>query len=56
MSVQKREETHILLVDDEPDNLKILYNYLTNAGFKMLIAPDGKHALHQIKDLLPDLY
>jgi two-component system repressor protein LuxO len=45
----------ILIVDDEPANLKILHHYLHNAGFKVEAAEDGKTALKQAAHVKPDL-
>jgi DNA-binding response OmpR family regulator len=45
----------ILVVDDNPANLKLLVEYLTRAGFKALIANDGEGAIQQIHRFPPDL-
>jgi signal transduction histidine kinase len=45
----------ILIVDDEPNNLKILHNFLYKAGFKVLVAKDGETAIKQIEHIKPDL-
>ncbi len=45
----------ILLVDDNVTNLNVLLEYLTTAGFKLLIAPNGEQALKQIEYIHPDL-
>ncbi len=31
----------ILIVDDNPSNLKVLYTYLKSVGFEVLVAEDG---------------
>jgi PAS domain S-box-containing protein len=45
----------ILIVDDTPTNLKVLFDCLTNAGFKILVAEDGESAIEKAKYALPDL-
>ncbi len=45
----------LLLVDDIPTNLKMLFNYLKNLGFKVRIANNGKKAIEQIERTPPDL-
>ena len=45
----------ILLVDDTPLNLRILFESLGHAGFKLLVAESGDAALEQIARLKPDL-
>jgi len=39
----------ILIVDDNPDNLGILFDYLTHEGFTVFVALDGETAIGQIK-------
>ncbi len=47
---------HILIVDDEPINLHVLVNHLSQYDFKMSTAANGVEALAMIKQgLLPDL-
>jgi len=47
----------ILLVDDQPDNLKIMINYLKESGvdYQILLAPNGKIALEIADKKNPDL-
>jgi len=45
----------ILIVDDTPTNLDILFDFLANFGFKVLFAEDGESALENVKYALPDL-
>ena len=45
----------VLLVDDEPDILKIVGKRLEMAGFDVLTAADGKSALAKVRESLPDL-
>lgn len=45
----------ILVVDDHPNNLKVLFSLLKEAGFKVLVAKDGESALEKLQEVLPDL-
>jgi two-component system sensor histidine kinase/response regulator len=43
----------ILIVDDNPTNLGVLFSSLTHAGFKVLVAEDGEKALAQVERTQP---
>jgi signal transduction histidine kinase len=45
----------LLIVDDIPTNLKVLFEYLKSLGFKVRIAKNGENALAQVAISLPDL-
>jgi signal transduction histidine kinase len=45
----------ILIVDDMPNNLAVMSETLTNAGFDIATALDGERALEQVKYSEPDL-
>jgi len=45
----------LLIVDDNPTNLGVLFEYLTNSGFKVFVALDGESALEQLEHTQPDL-
>ena len=45
----------VLIVDDEPVNLKLVSHHLSQYGFDFTIANDGHEALEAIDDNLPDL-
>jgi signal transduction histidine kinase/DNA-binding response OmpR family regulator len=45
----------ILVVDDTPTNLQILFSCLETAGYKVLLAQNGEHALSIIANNPPDL-
>ncbi len=45
----------ILLVDDNPTNLKTLLDYLNASSYKLLISPNGEQALQQVEQARPDL-
>lgn len=55
MSIQKSEKGIILIVDDTPTNLSILFDLLSASGFKVLVAQDGEDALDQVEYSPPDL-
>jgi two-component system, NtrC family, sensor kinase len=45
----------ILIVDDTPNNLAVMSETLTDAGFDIATALDGERALEQVKYSEPDL-
>jgi two-component system, sensor histidine kinase and response regulator len=45
----------ILIVDDQPENVAILCNFLGRHGYSLLIANDGESALDVIKTQRPDI-
>lgn len=45
----------ILIVDDTPSNLSVLFDYLSGSGYKVLVAEDGETALEQVQQVRPDL-
>ena len=45
----------ILVVDDNPTNLRVLLDYLKKSGFDVLVAPNGERALRQLERTQPDL-
>ena len=47
--------SRILIVDDEPAVLEVLASLLTDEGFTVRTAPDGRVALEMLADDLPDL-
>lgn len=55
MTRNRAESGIILVVDDTPTNLEVLFNFLNNSGFKILIAEDGESALEKADYVLPDL-
>ncbi len=55
MNEPNNEESILLIVDDNPTNLGILFEYLTNSGFKVLVALDGESTIEQVKYAKPDL-
>lgn len=45
----------ILVVDDNPNNLGVLSDFLWDVGFEVLVARDGESALQKVKYALPAL-
>ncbi len=59
-SVSENAEVTVLLVDDNPQNLKVLYETLKDKGYRLLIANEGEKALdlasrHQPEVILLDI-
>jgi two-component sensor histidine kinase/CheY-like chemotaxis protein len=51
----EKQETVILIVDDDPVNLSVLNDYLNKKNYKVLVAEDGETALERVANLKPDL-
>lgn len=45
----------ILIVDDVPDNLSVLFEFLSTRGFEVLVADSGNLALEELPQTNPDL-
>jgi PAS domain S-box-containing protein len=45
----------ILIVDDQPTNLKMLFSFLQESGFKVLVAQSGESAIKKLERVSPDL-
>ncbi len=45
----------LLIVDDQPHNLGILFDFLTRSGFKIFVALDGESAIQRTEVTKPDL-
>jgi len=45
----------LLIVDDVPDNVAVLYDFLTEHGFTIFVSENGEHALAQLSASAPDL-
>ncbi len=45
----------VLIVDDEPDMLRILSYHLSSLGYDVIPAYGGEHALKKIREARPDL-
>ncbi len=55
MGAKNADQPTILLVDDTPENLKMLNASLKDAGFRISIAESGEEALQRIEHVIPDL-
>ena len=45
----------ILIVDDHPTNIDVLFDYLSDLGYEVLVAEDGRSALDRIGYAKPDI-
>lgn len=55
MEAEMTDQETILIVDDNPANLDVLFEHLDEAGFKTIVAEDGEIALERAKRIQPDL-
>jgi CheY-like chemotaxis protein len=55
MSESNEATEAILLVDDNPNNLQLLFETLDGRGYKLLIAKNGNVALSIARKVLPNL-
>jgi signal transduction histidine kinase len=55
MNEETAKPGNIVIVDDQPNNLRVLSGILQQAGYKVRPALDGEVALLSIKSSLPDL-
>ncbi|HEY9638076.1 MAG TPA: hybrid sensor histidine kinase/response regulator [Coleofasciculaceae cyanobacterium] len=55
MNAENTDTGTILLVDDNPTNLGVLFESLSDCGFKLLVAQDGESAIAQLGYALPDI-
>ena len=49
------EQATLLIVDDVPENIRVLYEFLTAHSFKVLVAEDGENALEKAIYANPNL-
>lgn len=49
------EPSTLLIVDDNPTNIKLLYELLKDQGFRILVAKDGQSAIEKLEVANPDL-
>ncbi len=45
----------ILIVDDNPNNIKVLFNFLKKYDFRVLVSTSGEDALRKLQEVTPDL-
>lgn len=55
MSQSDSSSDVILIVDDIPNNLKVLFSCLEKSGYKVLVAQTGENALKIVDSVSPDL-
>lgn len=55
MTTQSDYRGVVLIVDDTPTNLEVLFEALSADGFKVLVAVDGEGALEQAVLTRPDV-
>ncbi|CBN56561.1 MULTISPECIES: hybrid sensor histidine kinase/response regulator [Kamptonema] len=55
MTDKKIEKNIILIVDDNQNNLDVLFDLLKKSGFKVLVALNGESAIKQIERIHPTL-
>ena len=55
MTESSAENGTLLIVDDMPDNVAVLFDHLSQSGFKVLVAESGESALPQARYAQPDL-
>jgi diguanylate cyclase (GGDEF)-like protein len=54
-NMHSHNELTILIVDDNFINLKVLFSFLRESGFKVLVAKDGESAIEKLKEVSPDI-
>ncbi|EIJ41492.1 histidine kinase,Response regulator receiver domain protein,histidine kinase [Beggiatoa alba B18LD] len=55
MNTDINSKSSLLIIDDFLDNIKLLLSFLTDAGFKVLIARDGEQGIKTAQYAKPDL-
>ncbi len=55
MNDSSRNRNIVLIVDDNPTNLDVLFDYLDNSGFEVFVAENGEDAVEQSKYARPDI-
>jgi len=55
MSNKQPDKPTILIVEDNPETLGLLFDHLREAGFETLVARNGEGALQQVEFAQPDL-
>ena len=52
---QEEVVARILVVDDEPDSVELLQEFLTGKGYEVVTASNGEEALRKVKEERPHL-
>ncbi len=55
MEIETAKPDLILIVDDNPTNIKVLFSFLKDSGFRVLVAKDGESTLEKLQEITPDL-
>ncbi|KAB8334526.1 response regulator [Scytonema tolypothrichoides VB-61278] len=55
MNIDPTKKGVILIVDDTPTNLEVLFDFLGDSGFTVLVAEDGESAIARAEYAPPDL-
>lgn len=55
MKIQDKTNGTILIVDDNPTNLRILYDFLRKQNYEVVPAEDAESALLRLEHVVPDL-
>ncbi|ETR65995.1 MAG: response regulator receiver sensor signal transduction histidine kinase [Candidatus Magnetoglobus multicellularis str. Araruama] len=53
--METSENATIMVVDDNPTNLRVLIDYLEESGYETMVAPSGERAIQQLEHAKPDL-
>lgn len=51
----ERRDATLLIVDDKPQNLRLISDFLAEQGFELMLTRSGEQALEKIELALPDL-
>jgi len=51
----KLDKDLILVVDDNPANIKVLFDFLQGSSFRVFVAKSGESALEKAEEITPDL-
>jgi diguanylate cyclase (GGDEF)-like protein len=52
---RQQDRASLLIVDDQPNNIKVLFDFLVDNGFRVLVAQDGESALQKAANAAPHL-
>lgn len=53
--MENHQQALILIVDDNPHNIQVIFTFLKQSGFKVLVATNGEDALIKLERVTPDL-
>ncbi|EDN67762.1 Response Regulator Receiver Signal Transduction Histidine Kinase [Beggiatoa sp. PS] len=55
MPIDEVQQDTLLIVDDTPENIRVLFDFLIAHDFRILVAENGEDALENAEEELPDL-